>query len=164
MATTRSSRAPSAAAIVPTMTDNSSAKLIPCLRYDDAPAAIAFLCRAFGFKQHAVYADPTNPAIIHHAQLVLGDAMVMLSSAIPGESRDRYRWRTPREAGGITMCVCAVISDVDAHFQRAKAAGAEVVSEPHDNEGYPGRSYNVRDPEGNDWDFGTYNPWDVSHA
>jgi uncharacterized glyoxalase superfamily protein PhnB len=133
--------------------------LIPCLRYDDAPAAIDFLCSAFGFERHAVFADPENPKIIHHAQLRLGDNLVMLSSAMPGEATDRYRWQTPAQAGGITMCVCAVIDDPDAHFARAKAAGAEIVTEPHDNEGYPGRSYNARDPEGNDWDFGTYDPW-----
>jgi uncharacterized glyoxalase superfamily protein PhnB len=134
-------------------------KLIPCLKYEDAPAAIEFLCNAFGFERNAVYADPNDASIIHHAQLVLGEAMVMLSSAVPGERMDLFRWKTPRQAGGITMSVCAVIEDVDAHYQRAKAAGAEIVMELHDNEGYPGRSYNARDPEGNDWDFGTYDPW-----
>ena len=133
--------------------------LIPCLRYADAPAAIDFLCAAFGFERHAVFANAADPHIIDHAQLRLGKSLVMLSSAIPGEASDRYRWRTPAEAGGITMCVCAVIDDPDAHHARAKAAGAEIVTEPHDNLGYPGRSYNARDPEGNDWDFGTYDPW-----
>ena len=133
--------------------------LIPCLQYEDALTAIDFLCRAFGFEKHAVYTDPENPMIVHHAELLLGNAMVMLSSSRPGEAKDRYRWRTPAEAGGITMCVCAVVDDADAHYARAKAAGAEIVNELHDNQGYPGRSYNARDPEGNDWDFGTYNPW-----
>jgi uncharacterized glyoxalase superfamily protein PhnB len=133
--------------------------LIPCLRYDDAPAAIDFLCNAFGFERHAVYADPDDPKIIHHAQLRLGDNLIMLSSARRGEESELYRWRTPAEANGVTMCVYAVIDDPEAHFARAKAAGADIVTEPHDNEGYPGRSYNARDPEGNDWDFGTYDPW-----
>jgi uncharacterized glyoxalase superfamily protein PhnB len=133
--------------------------LTPCLRYADAPAAIEFLCRAFGFERHAVYFDPDDPSIVAHAQLVLGNGMIMLSSAVAGEAQERYRWKTPGEAGGITMCVCAVIDDPDAHFARAKAEGAEIVTEPHDNAGYPGRSYNARDPEGNDWDFGTYDPW-----
>jgi len=135
--------------------------LIPCLRYADAPAAIEFLCVGFGFERHTVYADDADPSVIHHAQLRLGNSMVMLSSAIPGPAAERYRWRTPSEAGGITACVCCVIDDLDfdTHFERAKAAGAEIVTEPHDNQGYPGRSYNARDPEGNDWDFGTYDPW-----
>jgi uncharacterized glyoxalase superfamily protein PhnB len=137
----------------------SKQSFIPCLRYINAPAAIDFLCAAFGFERHAVYADETDPSLIHHAQLRLGNSLVMLSSATPGPAAERYRWRTPSEAGGITACVCCVIDDPDAHFARAKAAGAEIVTEPHANEGYPGRSYNARDPEGNDWDFGTYDPW-----
>jgi len=133
--------------------------LIPCLRYEDAPAAIDFLCRAFGFERHAVYADDADPNLIHHAQLRLGECLIMLSTARSGEETERYRWRTPAEAGGVTACICCVIADPDAHFARARAEGADIVTEPHDNEGYPGRSYNCRDPEGNDWDFGTYDPW-----
>ena len=129
------------------------------LRYADAPAAIDFLCAAFGFERYFVHADADDPTIIHHAQLTFGNGMVMLSSARPGEVRERYRWRTPAEAGGITACVCVVIDDVDTHYARVVAAGAEIVTPLHDNEGYPGRSYNARDPEGNDWDFGTYDPW-----
>jgi uncharacterized glyoxalase superfamily protein PhnB len=133
--------------------------LIPCLRYADAPSAIAFLCKAFGFERHAVHTDSSNPTIVLHAQLNLGDTMVMLGSAAEGEARERYRWRTPAEAGGITMCVCAVVDDIEAHYDRAIAAGADIVTPLHDNAGYPGRSYSARDPEGNVWDFGTYNPW-----
>jgi uncharacterized glyoxalase superfamily protein PhnB len=132
---------------------------IPCLRYKDAPAAIDFLCRAFGFEPHVVYADETDPRVIHHAQLKLDDSFVMVSSATKPASEDIYRWRTPAEAGGVTVCVYAVISDPDAHYARAKAEGADIVTKPHANEGYPGRSYNARDPEGNNWDFGTYDPW-----
>lgn len=133
--------------------------MIPCLRYADAPAAIRFLCEAFGFARHVVHLDDADPTIVHHAQLRLGGSMVMLGSARPGEAAERYRWKTPAEAGGITACVYCVIDDVEAHCATARAAGAEIVTEPHDNEGYPGRSYNARDPEGNDWDFGTYVPW-----
>jgi len=133
--------------------------LIPAFRYDDAPAAIEFLCRAFGFERHAIYADPADPAIIHHAQLTLGKGMIMLSSAVPGEVADRYGFKTPAEADGITGSVYIVIDDVDAHHDRAAAAGATIITTPHDNDGYPGRSYNAKDPEGYDWDFGSYNPW-----
>lgn len=133
--------------------------MIPCLRYADAPAAIEFMVKAFGFERHAVYADDADPSLIHHAQLRLGNSLVMLSSAQDGEAAERYRWKTPAETGGITACVCCVIDDPDTHFLRARSAGADIVTEPHDNVGYPGRSYNARDPEGNDWDFSTYDPW-----
>ena len=69
--------------------------LIPCLRYVDAPAAIEFLCTAFGFERYAVYADEVDPTLIHHAQLRLGNCMVMLSSARNTEATERYRWKTP---------------------------------------------------------------------
>ncbi len=134
--------------------------LIPCLQYEDAPAAIDFLCRTFGFARQAVHADPENPKIIHHAQLTLGTgprpAMVMLGSARSGNP---FGLRTPQQAGCITMLVYATVDDADAHYARAKAAGAHIVREVRDNEGYPGRSYTARDPEGHVWDFGTYDPW-----
>ena len=133
--------------------------IIPALRYVDAPAAIEFLCTAFGFERHSVCADDKDPTIIQHAELRLGNSLVMLSSARSGPATEMYRWKTPAEAGGVTACVACVIDDPDAHFARAKAAGGDLVTEPHDNEGYPGRSYNVRDPEGHNWDFGTYDAW-----
>jgi uncharacterized glyoxalase superfamily protein PhnB len=132
--------------------------LIPCLRYADAPSAIAFLCEAFGFERHVVYTDSSAPSIVLHGQLKLGDTMVMLGSAVAGEASERYRWRTPAEAGGITMCVYAVVDDIEAHYARAITAHADIVTPLHDNVGYPGRSYTARDPEGNVWDFGNYNP------
>jgi uncharacterized glyoxalase superfamily protein PhnB len=133
--------------------------LIPCLRYADAPAAIDFLCAAFGFERQAVHADPDDPRIVHHAQLLLDRNMIMLGSDRPGETRDLYGWKTPAQAGGITMCVCAVIDDPDAHHARAVAAGAEIIRPPYDNQGYPGRAYDARDPEGNVWNFGSYDPF-----
>ena len=133
--------------------------LIPCLRYRDAPAAIDFLCDAFGFERHAVHADPADTTLVHHAQLTLDGNMVMLGSARGGEGEDVYGWRTPEQAGGVTATVYVVVDDPDAHHARAHAAGADVIRGPHDNEGYPGRGYETRDPEGNVWSFGSYDPF-----
>jgi uncharacterized glyoxalase superfamily protein PhnB len=134
--------------------------LIPCLRYADAPAAIDFLCRAFGFERQAIHIDPDDLSNVMHAQLLLDGNMVMLGSARnSGGASDLYNWKTPGEAGCITMCICAVIDDPDAHAARAEAEGAELITRPHDNDGYPGRGYDARDPEGNVWNFGTYDPW-----
>ncbi len=133
--------------------------LIPCLRYRDAPAAIRFLCDAFGFERHAVHADPDDATIVHHAQLVLDGNMVMLGTDLPGEAKERYRLRTPAEIGGVTMSIYAVVDDPDAHHARAADAGAAIMRPPHDNEGYPGRGYETRDCEGNVWSFGSYDPW-----
>lgn len=132
---------------------------IPALRYEDAPAAIDFLCRAFGFERHAVYADDKDPNLVLHAQLGFGGGMIMLGSARPGEAQQLYGWKTAREAGGVTVALCLVVGDADRHCEDARAAGAEILTEPHDNEGYPGRSYVARDPEGNVWNVTTYDPW-----
>jgi uncharacterized glyoxalase superfamily protein PhnB len=51
-----------------------------------------------------------------------------------------------------------IVDDVDAHFARASAAGAETIIAPR-GESYGGRSYSVRDPEGHAWSFGSYDPW-----
>lgn len=134
--------------------------VIPCLRYADAPAAIDFLCDAFGFERHAVYTDEADPSIVHHAQLTLGDGMIMLGSDRPGGVKDLYRWKTPAEAVGITQCVCCYVADVDAHAATAKAAGAHIIRGPYDNEGYPGRGYDALDTEGNVWNFGSYDAWE----
>ena len=133
--------------------------IIPGLRYVDAPAAIDFLCTAFGFTRHAVYADEADPSLIHHAQLTLEGGMIMLGSARPGEVQDRFGFRTPAEAGGNTMSVYVYVADPDAHCAVAKGAGAEIIDGPKDNDGYPGRGYSSRDLEGHVWSFGSYDPW-----
>ncbi|WP_022682435.1 VOC family protein [Sphingobium bisphenolivorans] len=137
--------------------------VIPCLRYADAPAAISFLYDAFGFELRACYEDEDNPRIVHHAELVRGEGMIMLGSARDGEGESLYSWTTPRDLGGVTATIYVVVEDADAHCLHARNEGAIVVAEPHDNEGYPGRGYEALDPEGNVWSFGTYDPW-AQHA
>lgn len=72
--------------------------VIPCLRYRDAPAAIEWLCRAFGFEQHAVY--PNEDGTIAHAQLTFGNGMVMLGSVYNKESEWGHLIKQPDEIGG----------------------------------------------------------------
>ena len=133
--------------------------IIPCLRYEDAPGAIDYLCRAFGFERHVVYTDPVDASIITHAQLVLGRHMVMLGSVRREGTADIYGWRTAAEAGGVTGSLYVVVGYIEAHYERARMAGVTFIRELHANEGYPGRGYEVRDPEGNVWSFGDYDPW-----
>jgi uncharacterized glyoxalase superfamily protein PhnB len=54
-----------------------------------------------------------------------------------------------------------IVPDADAHYERAKAAGAAIVYDIRD-EDYGGRGYSCRDPEGHLWNFGTYDPWAAS--
>jgi uncharacterized glyoxalase superfamily protein PhnB len=132
--------------------------IIPCLRYADAPAAIDFLCDAFGFARHAVHADDKDSAIIHHAQLADRGNMIMLASLGNSEWAEKAGLKTVAEAGGNTQAPYIVIDDVDAHAARARAAGAEIISEPEDQD-YGGSVYSARDPEGYVWSFGSYDPW-----
>jgi uncharacterized glyoxalase superfamily protein PhnB len=131
-----------------------TATVIPALQYQDAPAAIAFLCKAFGFEKMAVYEG--EGGTIEHAQLTLGNGMVMLGSA---KDTDYGKLLVrPHAAGGVTMSVYCIVADPDAHFARAKAAGAEITREPVTQD-YGGRDYTCKDPEGHVWTFGTYDPW-----
>lgn len=134
------------------------AAIIPCLRYADAPAAIDFLCDAFGFSRHAVYPDNADPTLIHHAQLVLGDAMVMLATATDSEWTAQAHTTTVAQVGGNTQTNYVIVTDVDAHCETARAAGATIIAEPKDQD-YGGRGYGAFDSEGNAWSFGSYDPW-----
>lgn len=129
--------------------------VIPCLRYDDAHAAIDWLCRAFGFTRHAVYADG---ATVHHAQLVFGNGMIMLGSTEYASEHGK-RFVQPSQVGlRETQCPCVIVRDADAHYAQAKAAGATIVDDIRDQD-YGGRGYSCRDPEGHLWWFGSYDPW-----
>ena len=89
-------------------------EIIPSLRYADAPRAIEFLCEAFGFERHAVHADDKRPEIIHHAQLIWNDRMLMLSTAMDDEHIRRLGVTTVAEAGGATGGLYLTVEDVDA--------------------------------------------------
>ena len=133
--------------------------IIPCLRYDDAPAAILFLCDAFGFLPNLIHTDEEDQQIVHHAQLLLDGNMIMLGSTRDDDSDERLGWTSPGEAGGVPMTIYVVLDDIDAHHAAAVAAGADIIDPPHDNDGFPGRGYSARDPEGQVWSFGTYDPF-----
>jgi uncharacterized glyoxalase superfamily protein PhnB len=131
------------------------ANVIPTFRYRDAPAAIEWLCRAFGFEKGLVV--PGEDGGVAHAQLRFGNGMIMLGSA--GDDHFGRFQKPPREVGGVgTSSAYVIVDDADAHHARAVAAGAEVVLALVDQD-YGGRGYSCRDPEGHVWSFGTYDPW-----
>lgn len=124
---------------MPTMT-------IPSFTYRDAPAALDFLERAFGFERGLVMTDDDGRRV-PHAELRLGDAWIML-----GSERDDDLATAPGTTG-----IYVVVDDVDAIHERAVAAGAQIVRAPFDTD-YGSRDFCARDPEGNMWFFGTYAP------
>jgi uncharacterized glyoxalase superfamily protein PhnB len=137
------------------MPTTTASTIIPAMAYRDALAAIDWLCQAFGFEKHAVYADGDT---VLHAQLVYGNGMVMLGSADKGGEWNALMAQ-PDEIGlRETQSPSVIVADVDAHYARAKAAGATIVIDIADQQ-YGGRGYACRDPEGHLWWFGSYDPW-----
>ncbi len=128
-----------------------SSKLIPTMRYQDAPAAIEWLVRVFGFEKQLVIPNPDGT--IAHAQLKFGPDFIMLGSS----KDDILGMKSPRELGGVTQSIYFYLPDIDGHYERAKAAGAEMVIDLKNTE-YGSREYSARDPEGQLWHFGTYLP------
>ena len=125
---------------------------IPFLSYEDAPAALDWLAKAFGFERSEVHERENGTGA--HAEMRFADGMIMLGSAGPND----LGMKTPRELGAVNQGVYVIVDNgIDEHYERALAAGAEVVRPLHDTD-YGSRDYIVRDPEGNLWSFGTYRP------
>jgi uncharacterized glyoxalase superfamily protein PhnB len=126
--------------------------IFPALKYQDASAALDWLARAFGFEEKAAYRG--DDGVVHHAQMQLGAGMIMFGQ----DSNDGQFGRKPADPLASPVSIYVVVSDPDAHFQRAEAAGAEIVR-PLTDEDYGSREYSARDFEGNLWSFGTYDPY-----
>jgi uncharacterized glyoxalase superfamily protein PhnB len=126
--------------------------VLPHITYRDVAQAAAWLTTVFGFTEHYRYGPPGAPS---GAQLYLGDAYVMLDAADPSQ-------RTPAELGYGTQSLTVFLADVDAHYRRAKSAGAQIVEELHET-AYGERQYGARDLDGHHWLFATH-ARDVSPA
>jgi len=118
-------------------------RVTPYLLYEDVPGALDWLSKAFGFTERLRFtgADGT----VNHAEMQLGDGVIMM-----GDAGDAYR--NPKRVGAVTVQIHVYVDDVDAHFERAKAAGAEIRRELRDEE-YGDRRYDAYDLEGHLWSF-----------
>ena len=132
----------------------SNSTVIPGMTYRNAREAIDWLCRVFGFEQHAVYPGPDDT--IMHAELTLGGGMIMLGSI---NDRMKRVLKQPDEIGGAeTRGINLIVEDADAIYARAKAAGAEIIEDIEDKP-FGGRAFACRDLEQQIWWVGSYNPW-----
>lgn len=131
-----------------------SAHVMPGFRCRDAAREVDWLCDAFGFERHLVVPDEKGGVV--HAQLRFRNGLVMLG---PAGDAEFDQWVKPPDtnAGVNTQSIYVLVDDVDKHCERARSAGAEILVEPMDPE-YGGRMYTCRDPEGQIWSFGTYDP------
>jgi uncharacterized glyoxalase superfamily protein PhnB len=120
-----------------------------CLTYRDVRAAMAWLDSVFDIKGQALVHDEASAGDkVDHAILSSGDGKILVESERPHELHG------PHAGSG---WVYMTVPDADAHYDLARAAGAEILGEPHDyGEGF--RGYSARDCEGNLWSFGTARP------
>lgn len=121
-------------------------RIFPYLAYADAPAALEFLRRAFGFEER--YRLPMPDGRIGHAEIALGGHVVMLASAYK-----EMGFVSPQGLSGIHSQIHVLVRDVDAHHQQAEAAGATIAAAPNDEHGM--RTYRALDPEGHRRIFST---------
>ena len=124
---------------------------IAFLTYDDPQTAIDWLEDALGFERASMHEGPNGEIV--HAELRFGDGMIMLGASGPNE----FGLRTPRELGAVSQGVYVIVDEIAAHYERARAAGAEILRELKDTD-YGSQEFMARDPEGNIWSFGTYRP------
>ena len=117
--------------------------ITPYLLYEDVDAALAFLSKAFGFKEVLRYTG--EGGYVNHAEMRLGEGKIYLGD--PGE-----QYRNPKKLANETVGIYVMVDDVDDHFERSKAGGAEIREEPTDQE-YGERRYTAVDPEGHYWFF-----------
>jgi uncharacterized glyoxalase superfamily protein PhnB len=123
---------------------NAKPNIFPVFRYKNAPDAVEWLVRAFGFEKRAVYTGPDDTIV--HAELHCGPSVIGISSATSATAANP--WSTDRQG------VYVRTENLDEQHDRAKAANAEVVTPLRDTE-YGSREYSARDLEGNLWAFGT---------
>jgi len=130
-------------------------RITPMIAYENGPAAIDWLVRAFGFREKQRMTNPDGS--VSHAELDFAGGRIFLSTPTKDyQSPKRHReacaavrkWsKVPFVIDGLHVAV----DDVDAHFARAKSAGATILSPPED--GPFGRLYRAEDPEGHRWMF-----------
>lgn len=115
--------------------------------YKDPMAALKWLQEAFGFEVAMLITDQDGK--LAHSEMSFDNGLVMIGN----EWTENHR--SPSGIGGLnTQTVHVQLeSDIDAHCERARKAGAEILMEP-ENQFYGDRTYRARDPEGHIWTFG----------
>src|SRR5262249_51156496 len=129
--------------------------VIPMISYQDGKAAMDWLAGAFGFKEitRMVGADGR----LAHGEMETGNGLIMLATPSPdyqGPRMHRTRCESTRRWSSVPWVIDGVlvyVADLDAHYDRAKRAGATILSERE--EGPPGRRYRAEDLEGHRWMF-----------
>ena len=129
--------------------------VVPFVTYEDGIAALEWLAAVFGFTETARIMS--SDGRLSHGEMSVGDGTIMLASPSPdyeGPRRHRDHCAIAASWSALPWIIDGVlvyVDDVDAHYARARAAGAAILSAPED--GPPARRYRVEDPEGHRWMF-----------
>jgi len=128
---------------VPLNPPENTPRITPYLLYENVSGAIDWLTSAFGFVERMRV--PGLDGKTAHAEMRLADGVIMMGCPGP-------EYQNPKRLGHVTQNLYVYVDDVDAHFERAKKAGARILEEPKD-QFYGDRRYGAVDPEGHQWYF-----------
>lgn len=129
--------------------------VIPMISYEDGAAAMDWLARVFGFREQTRMIGTDGK--LAHGEMETEHGLIMLATPSPNYEAPKHhrehceRARAWSSVPWVIDGVLVYVSDIDAHFQRAKREGATILSKLED--GFPGRRYRVEDLEGHRWMF-----------
>lgn len=131
-------------------------RISSAIYYEDAARAIEWLRKAFGFEVRLMIEG--EDGTIEHSELTFGEGLVMVGQSGRRDRPDRAFCVSPRGiGGGNTQSLMLYVDDVEAHYQRAREAGAKIVVEPrtvdYGEEYWVDRGYEAEDLEGHHWWF-----------
>ena len=120
--------------------------IVPQVPYQDVAAALAFLERAFGFREIQTARLVNKDGVIGHSLVEFGDSMIGIGT------QGAHGAFSPKAAGTASQYISVYIDDIEAHYQRALAAGAQIDHAPHSHRS-DYRAYEALDLEGHRWRF-----------
>jgi PhnB protein len=130
--------------------------IVPMLAYEDGPAAMDWLARAFGFFEKVRMVGPDGR--LAHGEMSTGEeGLIMLATPTPDYQSPKHHRENCKPAAAwskvpyIIDGVLVYVENVDAHVEQARAAGATILSEVES--GGPGKRYRAEDLEGHRWMF-----------
>jgi uncharacterized glyoxalase superfamily protein PhnB len=122
------------------------AQIVPYLYYEDAGAAIEFMEKAFGFEIEFAFRNPENDQVLT-SKVRTGSGVILV-----GPGMDAFGTQAIPDPEFVSSMTYVFVDDVDAHYARAKSAGAHIRDEPHEHFG-GNRQYTATDPGGQRWTF-----------
>jgi len=122
--------------------------IVPQLPYQDISAALSFLARAFGFREIPTARRVSADGVIGHSMVEFGDGVIGIGT------QGAHSAISPKSGGIESQYISVYVDDIDAHYQRARAAGARIANGPRDHvSGRTHRAYEALDLEGHRWRF-----------